>query len=310
MAIPDYQTFMLPLLKLASDDQIHTFSEACDNLAEQFNITREERLKLLPSGKYPVFRNRVGWAKTYLTKSGLLDSPARAQFVITPRGHEVLKSGVEKIDNSLLQQFPEFLEFQNKSPAKPKKKKKINEDNLHQPQVDQTPDELFASAYQKIQNSLADELLEQINACSPEFFEKLVVDLLVAMGYGGTVEDAGQRVGRSGDGGIDGIIKEDRLGLDVIYIQAKKWEKESLISRPEIQKFVGALQGRHAHKGVFITTTRFSKPALDYVKNLASKVVLIDGEQLAQYMIDFNIGVSLRSTYQLKQLDSDYFIEV
>lgn len=310
MAIPDYQTFMLPLLKLAGDGQTHKFGDAIDTLAEQFNITREERLKLLPSGRYPVFRSRVGWAKTYLTKAGLLELPNRGQFIITQRGADVLKSGISRIDNSFLQQFPEFLEFQRKTPAKSKQESKPVQEGLRQHHLEQTPDESLESAYQKIYSSLADELLEQVKTCSTEFFEKLVIDLLVAMGYGGSVEDAGQRVGRSGDGGIDGIIKEDRLGLDVIYIQAKKWDKESMVSRPEIQKFVGALQGQHARKGIFITTANFSKPAIDYVKNLASKVVLIDGEQLAQYMIDFNIGVSLRSAYLIKQLDNDYFFEV
>ncbi len=308
MTIPNYQTFMLPLLQLAGDGQVHKFGDACDHLAEQFDIPKEERLKLLPSGRYPVFRSRVGWAKTYLTKAKLLELPARGQFVITKRGKEILESGITKIDSTVLQQYSEFVEFQRGGADKSKKKDKPHQEQP-QPQLEQTPDELLESAYHRIQRSLAEELLEQVKTCSPEFFEKLVIDLLVAMGYGGTIEDAGQRVGQSRDGGIDGIIKEDRLGLDVIYIQAKKWDRNTPVSRPEIQKFVGALQGQHARKGVFITTTKFSRPARDYVKNLASKVVLIDGDQLSQYMIDFNIGVSHRSTYELKQIDTDYFIE-
>ncbi len=238
----------------------------------------------------------------------MLELPVRGQFVITKRGKKVLESGITKIDSTVLQQYSEFVEFQRGSADKSKKKDKPHQEQP-QPQLEQTPDELLESAYHRIQRSLAEELLEQVKTCSPEFFEKLVIDLLVAMGYGGTIEDAGQRVGQSRDGGIDGIIKEDRLGLDVIYIQAKKWDRNTPVSRPEIQKFVGALQGQHARKGVFITTTKFSRPARDYVKNLASKVVLIDGDQLSQYMIDFNIGVSHRSTYELKQIDTDYFIE-
>jgi restriction system protein len=314
MAIPDYESVMLPLLRFANDGQVHKFGDACDALAKHFGITEQELHLLLPSGRYPIFRSRVSWAKTYLAKALLLEVPIRGNFRITSRGLETLKQNPPKIDNEFLSQYPEFLEFQQRSNVESgakigKAAKPAKAESKPALQPEQTPDELLEYTYLELQRSLAQDILKQIELCTPRFFETLVVDLLVAMGYGGSIKDAAQVVGKSGDEGIDGIIKEDRLGLDTIYIQAKKWKNSNPVSRSEIQKFVGALQGRHASKGIFINTAKFAETAKEYVKNLNCKVVLIDGELLAKYMIDFNIGVTLRDTYQVKKIDFDYFSE-
>jgi restriction system protein len=298
MTIPDYQSIMLPLLKLAGDRQEHSLREVIEALADEFYLTDEERKELLPSGRQATFDNRVGWARTYLKKAGLLESIKRGYFQITERGLDVLKQNPPEIDNAFLRQFPEFIEFQT-----PRDKKRIEQDVSDT----QTPEEEIEAAYQGVRQELVTELLQTIRSCSPAFFERLVIDLLVKMGYGGTRKDAGQAVGRSGDGGIDGIIKEDRLGLDIVYIQAKRWDNP--VGRPEIQKFAGALQGQRARKGIFITTSAFTQSAQDYVSRIDSKIVLIDGNTLAQLMIDYNIGVAPVTSYELKRVDTDYFTE-
>lgn len=302
MTIPDYQSLMLPLLKLAGDGAEHSLREAIETLGDEFGLTAEEREELLPSGRQATFDNRVGWARTYLKKAGLLSSPRRGYFQTTERGRGVLAKQPVKINNRFLRQYPEFVEFQA-----PKK----SHDDQEEADLDEdrTPEEEIEDAYQRVRDELATELLETVRGCTPAFFERLVVDLLVSMGYGGTRKDAGQAIGRSGDGGIDGIIKEDRLGLDIVYIQAKKWDGGNTVGRPDIQKFAGALQGQRARKGIFITTSAFSRTAEEYVKVIDSKIILIDGETLAQLMIDFNIGVNTLTTYELKRMDSDYFVQ-
>ncbi len=303
MAIPDYQSLMLPVLQLAGDQHEHSLQEAIESLAKRFNLSNGECKELLPSGRQAIFDNRVGWARTYLKKAGLLHSPKRSYFQITERGLGVLKQVPTMINVKFLRQFPEFVEFQGKNnKLDGNATLEVSEENL------QSPGEEFELAYQRIRLALATELLQTIKTCSPMFFERLVVDLLVKMGYGGTRKDAGQAIGKSGDGGIDGIIKEDRLGLDIVYIQAKRWD-ETLIGRPEIQKFAGALQGQRAKKGIFITTSKFTQSAHDYASIIDSKIVLIDGETLAQLMIDYNVGVNVVATYELKRMDSDYFAE-
>lgn len=301
MAIPDFQSIMAPLLNFASDNREHSLRETIEALADKFGLSDEERKELLPSGRQATFDNRVGWARTYLTKAGLLVSTRRGYFRITERGHDVLRSNPSYINIAFLKRFPEFVEFQTTQ--------KSQEEKPLQEQVSdtQTPEEEIEAAYQRIRQSLAQELLETIKTCSPSFFERLVVDLLVRMGYGGTRQDAGRAIGKSGDGGIDGIINEDRLGLDIVYIQAKRWENS--VSRPEIQKFAGALQGQRARKGIFITTSDFSEGARDYVSRIDTKIVLIDGNTLAQLMIDFNVGVNAFASYELKRIDTDYFTE-
>jgi len=300
MAIPDYQAFMLPLLKLAGDGQQHSMREAYEALADEFALTEEERGDLLPSGQQPTFENRVGWAKTYLKKAGLLDSPKRGFFQVTRAGREVLGQAPPRIDRAFLMQFPAFVAFQ-----KPRQDEAVQTGD--QESEEQTPEEEIEAAYQRVRQELAIDLLQTVKSCSPAFFERLVVDLLVRMGYGGTRRDAGKAIGRTGDGGIDGIIKEDRLGLDFVYVQAKRWQ--DTVGRPQIQQFAGALQGQRAKKGVFITTSAFSQSAWDYVSRIDTKIVLIDGDTLAQLMIDFGIGVATVATYELKRVDSDYFVE-
>jgi restriction system protein len=302
VSIPDFQTIMLPLLEFARDDREHPLSEAIEYLVIHFNLTDAERKELLPSGKQPVFDNRVGWARTHLKKAGLLTYPSRGKFQITQRGLDLLNAQPERINTALLKQFPEYLEFIGTTAKSPDLEDcKLN---FPDPSVEETPDEVMASAYQELRRNLAQELLERIKSCSPAFFERLVIELLVKMGYGGSLADAGKAIGRTGDEGIDGIIKEDRLGLDVIYIQAKRWQ--NTIGRPDIQQFVGALAGKGAKKGVFITTSKFSEQAKSYLP-ADIKVVLIDGEQLANYAIDVNLGVSVICEYQIKRLDLDYF---
>ena len=302
MAIPDFQSIMLPLLKFLGDEQEHSKRESVEALAKEFHLTNEEMNELLSSGQQAVFDNRVGWARTYMKKAGLVESTRRGFFRITQGGLEVLKKNPEAIDIKFLDQFPGFKEFRQV-----KRVKKGQEPVFIGRDDEQTPEELLESGYQKIRQDLIQELLSQIKQCSPIFFERLVVELLVKMGYGGSRQDAGKAVGRSGDEGIDGMIKEDRLGLDVIYIQAKRWD--ATIGRPEIQKFVGALQGQRAKKGIFITTADFSNEAIQYASSIDCKIVLVDGEQLAQLMIDFNLGVSKIAFYEIKKVNSDYFTE-
>ncbi len=301
MAIPDYETIMPPLLRLTGNGQEWSLRDCIERLAKEFGLRDEERKHLLPSGRQPAFDNRVGWARTYMKKAGLLESTRRGFFRITDRGRQVLRSKPQKITNKFLAQFPEFLEFQSV-------KRDIRKKPLFQaPAGDQTPEELLENAYQRLTSELTQDLLKQIMASSSTFFERLVVELLVKMGYGGSLQDAAQAIGGSGDEGIDGIIKEDKLGFDVIYVQAKRWS--NVVSRPEIQKFVGALQGQRARKGIFITTSAFTKDAIDYAAKIDPKIVLIDGETLARFMVEHNLGVSTIASYELKKVDTDYFAE-
>lgn len=303
--IPDYQTLMLPILKLVSDGKEHKYRDLIETLAVQFELSEDERKELLASGSQAIFDNRVGWAKTYLKKAGLLDSPKRATFIITELGKEVLSRQPVRIDANFLRQFPAFVEFINAS----RNNQDIEENSATDEMHEQTPEEILDKAYQRIRKSLASELLNKVIELSPAFFERLVVELLVKMGYGGSIKDAGKALGRSGDEGIDGTIKEDKLGLDIIYIQAKRWRPGNLVGRPELQKFVGALAGQGAKKGIFITTSNFTKEAFDYTPRNETKIVLIDGEQLTQLMIDYNLGCTTQQIYELKKLDSDYFGE-
>lgn len=294
---------MLPVLKLAADKNRHRFSQAVEVLADEFKLSPEERNELLPSGSQAVFNNRVGWARSYLKQAGLLASPKRGFFIITPSGIELLATNPAKIDLSVLEQYPDFIEFKNRKNDKNEKEDQTQTSN----DLDstQTPEDALASAYKKLRSALESEVIDTVKQASPSFFERLVVDLLVKMGYGGNRQDAGKALGKISDGGIDGIINEDRLGLDVIYIQAKRWE--GTVGRPEIQKFAGALQGQRARKGVFITTSSFTTEAIEYAALIESKIVLIDGKQLSYLMVEHNVGVSTVGQYEVKKLDSDYF---
>lgn len=308
MAVPDYQSIMLPLLRFAArkGSEIST-SEAVEVLAKELNLTEEDLKDMLPSGIQPTFVNRVGWASTYMKKAGILESTRRGFYQITVRGEDLLKTQPKVINVKLLRQYPEFIEFQQLKGTR-KTDQGFNPEDSSDDISSATPSEALEAAYENLRNELADELLAKLKKISPSFFERVVVELLVKMGYGGSRADAGRAVGRSGDGGIDGIIKEDRLGLDVVYIQAKRWDSNS-VGRPDVMQFAGALQAQRANKGIFITTSRFTNEARNYVSQIGSKIVLIDGEHLTELMIDHDVGVSTVSNYPVKRVDIDYFEE-
>ncbi len=305
MPIPDFQTFLLPVLTIAGDGAEHSLATTREVLASQFQLTSEEREEMLPSGRQRRFDNRVAWAKVYLEQAGLLSSSRRAHFRITGDGQALLGERPARIDIPLLDRFEKFREFRSASrkgagaPAPT-----ATHSDSH---AAATPEEQLELAYQSIRSELASELLSRVRAGTPAFFEQMVVELLLKMGYGRSRADAGRAIGGAGDEGIDGIISEDRLGLDTIYIQAKRWE--GTVGRPEVQKFVGALHGKRARKGVFLTTGSFSAEARDYVSRIDPRVVLIDGLELAEYMIDLNLGVSTKAVFEIKRIDSDYFGE-
>ncbi len=300
MPIPDFQALMRPLLELHSDKNEHLNRDLVDALAQQFKLTEEERREMLPSGRAKLFDNRVGWAKTYIANAGLIQSPKRAISVITEKGIEILNQG-QPINLKLLKGISES---QESITATEKQKKNITAENNIE---ETTPEESFENAYIKVRQEVEQELLQNILNNSPDFLERLVVDLVVKMGYGGSQKDAGEAIGKSGDEGIDGVIKEDPLGLDIIYLQAKRYE--GTVGRPEIQKFAGALQGQRARKGIFITTSSYSREALDYASKIETKIILIDGKTLTKLMFDHGVGVSTNTVYEVKKIDTDYFSE-
>ncbi len=304
MPIPDYQTLLLPLLQLAADKQEHAFRDAIEHLALAFKLTPAEQMELLPSGAQTVFSNRVGWARSYLKQAGLLQTPRRGFFALTQRGQHLLHRQPNRLTISDLNQFAEFQAFRTRKKSKALEALKAT-DFAPDLMLDNTPEDIMASAYRIMQQNLAQEVLGMIKQLPPTFFEKLVIDLLVKMGYGGNRQDAARAIGKSGDGGIDGFINEDRLGLDVIYVQAKRWD--TTVGRPEIQKFAGALQGQKGRKGIFITTSTFSREAKEYASSIELRLILIDGERLAALMVEHNIGVTVLGTYEVKKLDLDYF---
>ncbi len=299
--IPDFQTIMLPLLEFLEDKVEHNLQELIKKISDKFELNEEERKELLPSGNQAIINNRVGWARTYLKKAGLLESPKRANFIITDKGLEILKSKPDKINIAFLKKLPKFKEWQAEYNLR--EKKDIIQDT--EIETERTPQELLEYSTQKLTNELSIELLDVVKNCSPSFFETLVIDLLVKMGYGGSRKEAGQALGKSGDGGIDGIINEDKLGLDTIYIQAKKWE--NIVPVKEIRDFAGALLGKKARKGIFISTSSFPQSAYEYVKNIEHKIILIDGKKLTEMMIENNIGLSTQIVYEVKKIDIDYF---
>ena len=294
--IPDSQSLMLPLLELAGDNKTHRFRDAVTFLGDRFRLTDDEKRELMPDGRRTRLYYRVAFARRHLKLAGLLEDPGRGEFRITDLGRSVLDDKPSRVDFEFVRQFMGARDTAEEpapeSPAPPDP-------------VTVTPEEALQDAYETLRNSLAADLLDQAKQSSPSFFESLVVDVLVRMGYGGSRKDAGEAIGQAGDEGIDGIIKEDRLGLDIIYIQAKRWE--STVGRPEVQRFAGALQGRRARKGVFITTSSFSREAVDYAGRIDTKVILINGKQLAELMIDHGVGVRTDATYELKRIDADYF---
>ena len=306
MPIPDYQTLMLPVLKLAANGETKA-PVVSETIADQFGLTDEEREELLPSGKQTVLLNRVHWAKTYMSKAGLIDSPKRGVFVASSAGKQLLAENPERIDVDLLKGYPAFIEFLSKSNSS---SDGADEDATQESaSSDATPEEQIDAAQAVLNKALKTDLLARVHEQTPAFFEHLIVDLLVAMGYGGSHENAARRLGKSGDGGIDGIVDEDRLGLDRIYVQAKRYSPDQTIGRPAIQGFVGSLIGFGANKGVFVATCSFSKQAMDYVQNLPQRVILVDGDRLAELMIEFGIGVRISRAIEVKRLDEDFFAD-
>ncbi len=298
MAIPDYQSIMLPLLELAGDNKIHRLRDAVELLANRFSLTEQERQEPMPDGRRFRFKYNVAWSRTYLKKAGLLEDPKRGEFRITERGRRILADGPAVVDVKYLQKFDEFNEFIGKEQSSQTSGKT-------DPEL--IPEDAIQASYDTLRKSLAADLLDQVRQTSPAFFERLVVDVLVDMGYGGSRREAGEAIGQTGDEGIDGIVKEDRLGLDIIYIQAKRWT--NTVGRPEVQRFAGALAGKRARKGVFITTSSFSSEAMAYAASIDTKIILISGAQLADLMIEHGVGVTTEATYELKRIDSDYFSE-
>lgn len=299
--VPDFQSLMLPLLHSAADGEERSLAATRSALADKLGLSQAEQDELLPSGRVSRFANRVAWAKVYLQQAGILSSSRRGHFQITDRGRQILEAPPDRIDIGFLGQYPEFVQFRSRKGGT----KKADPDPQPTGVELETPEEAFETAHAQMRSSLAAELLQKAKTGTPAFFEHLVLDLLLKMGYGDSRSDAGQVVGQSGDEGIDGIISEDRLGLDLVYLQAKRWE--GVVGRPEIQKFVGALHGKRAKKGVFITTSAFSSNAVEYIEKIDPRVVLIDGERLADLMVDFNVGVLCARTFEVKRLDSDYF---
>jgi len=297
---------MLPFLQFIADGKEHHISELFDHLSKHFSLGDADLKELLPSGRETRFKNRVYWSRVHLGQAKLLDSTGRGRFRITDRGQHLLKKQPDYIDIKLLSQFPEFQEFRGKGNGQGDAPSTVAE--AAEVEAAQSPEEMLEANYQHLRRQLAQSLIANIRKAPPEFFEQLVVDLLVAMGYGGSRVDAGQAIGQSGDGGIDGIIKEDRLGLDIVYLQAKRWENS--VGSPEVRNFTGSLEGYGAQKGVLITTSKFTKDAIEFAKRLQQKkLVLIDGDKLTELMMDFGVGVSKVATYTIQKIDPDYFGE-
>lgn len=305
MPIPPYDQLMLPVLQLSAD-KTWTMRELITRIGDDLKLTQEEREQAIPSGSTTLIASRVHWAKTYLKQAGLLAQPERGKVQITDRGWEVLNSKPHKIDTQMLEKFPEFQAFLKKS--EPKNKPTATVDPAPQTALDKTPEEQLEAASGALTESLRDALLTRVLEASPGSFEKLIVDLLLAMGYGGSRSDAGERLGRSGDGGVDGVIREDRLGLDLVYLQAKLYKPGNSVGSEAIQAFIGALVGRGSQKGVFITTSSFTKNAIDTANQSGNfRLILIDGETLTKLMIQFGVGVRVVRTVEIKRIDLDYF---
>jgi restriction system protein len=308
MAIPDYQTLMLPVLRLAAGGE-QRVADVVDRVADEFGLSEEERETLLPSGRQRVLHNRIHWAKFYMSKAGLISSPGRGRFVATEEGRKLLATKPDQINVALLMKQSSFREFYKNERDTGSDNADLTLDGKAPKSDTVTPEEQIEAAYQAVQSALRADLLERIAQNKPSFFEQLIVDLLVAMGYGGSRKNAASQLGRSGDGGVDGVINEDRLGLDQIYVQAKRYGKANTVGRPEVQAFVGSLVGLGATKGVFVTTSTFSPQARDFVQHLSQRVILLDGQNLADLMIEHGVGVRTSRAIEFKRLDEDFFSE-
>jgi len=305
VAVPRFEEVMLPLLRLIEDGKIRKFAELVPAVSDQFRLTQDERDQLIPSRRMTTIRSRTYWAAFYLDKAGLLTKPNRGALQITDRGRSLLAESPISIDISTLERYPEFQQFRAKDEVRAHA---MSSDENSPVDSALSPEETLVQSYQSIRLALQEEVLERLRAVSPSFFEEMVIDLLVAMGYGGSRTGVAQAIGKSGDGGIDGVINEDKLGLDVVYVQAKRWQDS--VGRPIVQAFTGSLEGQRASKGVLITTSSFTKDAREFVKIIGKRIVLIDGETMAGYMIDHDVGVTSAATYVVKRVDNDYFDEV
>ena len=306
MAVPDYQSLMLPILEQSASGEVR-IGDVVDQLAENLKLSESDLAELIPSGKQTTFSNRVHWAKSYLKQAALVEATKRAHFQITERGREVLESGIDKIDINYLKKFPEFIAFQNRS--------NIGDPNDETPtalkfevmDVTQTPDDLMRNTNRAINLSLGQEIIDRIILGTPAFFERTVVSLLLSMGYGGTFADAGRAIGKSGDDGVDGVIDQDTLGLDRVYIQAKRYQHDNNIGPSAIRDFFGSLDMHKASKGLFVTTSTFTKAAVETADKLGKRIVLIDGRTLAQLMIRFNVGCRVEEVFEFKKIDEEFF---
>lgn len=303
MTIPTHEEAMLPVLEVLRDGEARHRNALADTMATHFTLSTDERIAMLPSGKATVIQSRTHWALTYLKQAGLLQSPKRGWYAISPLGIQTLATRPKHIDNEFLMQFQGFLDFRSRTRSTENDGASTTEREARVPEV--APDEALVSAYGRLRGAIEAEVLDALSEVAPSLFEEIVIDLLVQMGYGGSRAEAARAIGRTGDGGIDGVIDEDRLGLDVIYVQAKRWQGS--VGRPEIQKFAGALQGQRATKGIFITTSSFTGDAEEYAQRIGTRIVLVDGRRLANLMYEFDVGVTPRNTYTVKSLDSDYF---
>lgn len=312
MPIPDYQTLMLPVLRACADGREHATAELGSEMAELFQLTEAERAELLPSGRQTVIASRTHWAITYMARAGLLQRSRRGFVRLTERGREVLARAPERIDNNFLMQFPEFVAFKLRSRGDEPTTEDASASGRtpHEvPTVEQTPEERIRSAAGELEAALRGELLDRLRRTEPAFFERAVVQLLVAMGYGSERGGTAAAIGGSGDGGIDGLIDQDPLGLDRVYVQAKRYAADNPVSSPAILQFSGALAQRGATRGVFITTSRFTDDALRTAERLPQRIVLIDGDRLAQLMIRHDVGVRIAETLHIKRIDEDFFLE-
>ncbi len=308
MAVPDYQTLMLPLLRVAADADGETnVGATAERIAQEFKLSTEDVAALLPSGGQTVLMNRLHWAKAYMQRAELIESTRHGYFRVTQRGRELLAEGLHRIDNSILARFPEFVEWRQRNStesrpveSQPEPASALDEDS---------PEDQIAAGYRKIQSGLAADLVDRIRNLPPPFFERLIVDLLVAMGYGGGRAEAGRALGGSGDGGVDGVINEDALGLDVVYVQAKRYAEGNSVPASAVRDFVGSLEGFRASKGVFVTTSTFPESALEFSQKVSKRVVLIDGKELARLMIKYKIGVRTKDIYEVNAINEDYFSE-
>ena len=305
MSIPDYQTLMLPVLKLSANESVRV-ADLVTRIAAEFSLTEEDLEELLPSGQTRRLNNRIHWAKTYLSKAGLLESPNRGYFVATQEGRKVLESSPDRISNEFLIRYEKFQDFRARGKETGATKNGVD---LSLPDNPATPEEQIDNAYATLRSSLGTDLLERILQNSPSFFEGLIIELMISMGYGSSHARAARQLGRSGDGGVDGVIDEDRLGLDRVYLQAKRYKADKVVGRPDVQGFVGSLVGLGASKGIFVTTSSFSKQAQEYAEGLVQRIILIDGALLTKLMVEHDVGVRTSRTISIQRMDEDFFAE-